>query len=77
MVKGAAADTKFAVSDSVYANGLYEFDITLADKENDGKYDWVIGSLGKTTVNSVDVMSGSHRVAYGAWSKVTVRCASV
>ncbi len=67
LVKGAAADTKFAVSDSVYANGLYEFDITLADKENDGKYDWVIGSLGKTTVNSVDVMSGSHRVAYGAW----------
>ncbi len=67
LVKGVAADTKFAVSDSVYANGLYEFDITLADKENDGKYDWVIGSLGKTTVNSVDVMSGSHRVAYGAW----------
>jgi len=67
LVKGAAADTKFAVSDSVYANGLYEFDITLADKENDGKYDWVIGSLGKTNVNSVDVMSGSHRVAYGAW----------
>ena len=67
LVKGAAADTKFAVSDSVYANGLYEFDLTLADKENNGKYDWVIGSLGKTTVNSVDVMSGSHRVAYGAW----------
>ena len=67
LVKGVAANTKFAVSDSVYANGLYEFDITLADKENDGKYDWVIGSLGKTTVNSVDVMSGSHRVAYGAW----------
>ena len=67
LIKGAAADTKFAVSDSVYANGLYEFDITLADKGNDGKYDWVIGSLGKTTVNSVDVMSGSHRVAYGAW----------
>ena len=67
LIKGAAADTKFAVSDSVYANGLYEFDITLADMGNDGKYDWVIGSLGKTTVNSVDVMSGSHRVAYGAW----------
>ena len=46
-VKGADASTKFVVDGPVYANGLYEFDITLADKENDGKYDWVIGSLKK------------------------------
>ena len=67
LVKGAAADTKFAVSDSVYANGLYEFDLTLADKENNGKYDWFIGSLQKNTVDSVNTMVSANQVAYTAW----------
>lgn len=67
LVKGAAADTKFAVSDSVYANGLYEFDLTLADKENNGKYDWFIGSLQKNTVDSVNTMVSENQVAYTAW----------
>ena len=69
LVKGAAADTKFAVSDSVYANGLYEFDLTLADKENNGKYDWFIGSLQKNTVDSVNTMVSANQVAYTAWSR--------
>lgn len=67
LVKGAAADTKFAVSDSVYANGLYEFDLTLADKENNGKYDWFIDSLEKNTVDSVNTMVSANQVAYTAW----------
>lgn len=67
LVKGAAADTKFAVSDSVYANGLYEFDLTLADKENNGKYDWIIDSLEKNTVDSVNTMVSANQVAYTAW----------
>lgn len=66
-VKGADAATKFVVDGPVYANGLYEFDITMADKENNGKYDWVIGSLTKNTVDSVKTMAGANQVAYTAW----------
>lgn len=66
-VKGADASTKFVVDGPVYANGLYEFDITLADKENDGKYDWVIGSLKKNTVDNVNTIVSANQVAYTAW----------
>ena len=67
LVKGADSATKFAVAEPVYANGLYEYDITLADKENGGKYDWYIGSLQKNTVDSVNAMAAANQVAYSAW----------
>lgn len=67
LVKGADSATKFAVTEPVYANGLYEFDVALADKENDGKYDWFIGSLKKNTVDSVNTMINANQVAYTAW----------
>ncbi len=67
LVKGAASGTDFVVDGPVYANGLYEYDVNLATKANDGKYDWYIGSLDKTAINSVDVMASSNQVAYSAW----------
>ena len=67
LVKGAASDTDFVVDGPVYASGLYEYDVNLAAKANNGKYDWYIGSLGKTAINSVDVMESSNQVAYSAW----------
>lgn len=67
LVKGADSGTDFVVDGPVYANGLYEYDVNLDAKANNGKYDWYIGSLDKTAINSVDVMTTSNQVAYSAW----------
>ena len=67
LVKGAANGTDFVVDGPVYASGLYEYDVNLAARANNGKYDWYIGSLGKTAINSVDVMESSNQVAYSSW----------
>lgn len=67
LISGAAADTKFIVDGPVYANGLYEYDLELATQENQGKYDWKIGSYTKAAIDSVNSFAAGNQVAYSAW----------
>ena len=67
LISGAAADTKFIVDGPVYANGLYEYDLELAIQENQGKYDWKIGSYTKAAIDSVNSFAAGNQVAYSAW----------
>jgi len=68
LVSGADKGTEFSIGNSVYNNGIYDYEVNLATKENGSKYDWYIGSLTKNTAGNVIDMLASNQAAYSAWT---------
>lgn len=69
LVSGAGKDTKFAVGSSVYAGGIYDYDVNLDVKAHGdtNKYDWYIKSVTGNLGDNITAMLGSNQAAYSAW----------